>query len=45
MVGMKQKDASKLIDMEFVGQLRFCYDIAQYKLTEDYEDDLMMKTI
>ena len=44
MADTTKNDPSKLIDLEFVNQLRFCHSIEKHRETEDYEDDLMMKT-
>mgnify|MGYP006100894687 CR=1 FL=1 len=43
---MAEKDPSKLIDLELVRLLKFCNDLKKkYKKTDEYEEDIMMKSI
>lgn len=43
---MAVKDPSKLIDLELIKLLKFCNDLKiKYKTTDEYEEDLMMKSI
>ena len=43
---MAEKDPSKLIDVERVRLLKFCNDLKKkYKKTDEYEEDIMMKSI
>ena len=43
---MAAKDPSKLIDLELIKLLKFCDDLKKkYKKTDEYEEDLMMKSI
>ena len=43
---MAEKDPSKLIDLELVRLLKFCHDLRKkYKGQEEYDEDLMMKSI
>lgn len=40
-----QVDPSKLIDLELVNLLRYCHELEQHKETEDYQDDIMLKSL
>ena len=40
-----EEDPSKLIDLELVNLLRYCYELKQHKETEEYQDDIMIKSI
>jgi hypothetical protein len=43
---MAAKDPSKLIDLELIKLLKFCDDLKlKHKKTDEYEEDLMMKSI
>lgn len=43
---MAEKDPSKLIDLELVNLLKFCNDLkVKHKQTDDYQEDLMMKSL
>jgi hypothetical protein len=36
-------DPSKLIDLELIKLLNYCYSLKEHKEQEDYEDELMLK--
>lgn len=38
-------DPTKLIDLELVNLLRYCHELLQNKENEEYQDDVMMKSI
>lgn len=38
-------DPSKLIDIELIKLLRYCKELEQHKETEDYQEDLMLKSL
>ena len=37
-------DPSKLIDLELVNLLRYCHELTSHKETEDYQDEIMLKS-
>ena len=41
----EEADPSKLIDLELVNLLRYCHELLQQKENEEYQDDVMMKSI
>ena len=38
-------DPSKLIDLELVNLLRYCHELTSHKETEDYQDEIMLKSL
>ena len=38
-------DPSKLIDLELVNLLRYCHELQSHKETEDYQDEIMLKSL
>ena len=38
-------DPSKLIDLELVNLLRYCHELGHHKETEDYQDEIMLKSL
>ena len=38
-------DPSKLIDLELVNLLRYCHELQAHKETEDYQDEIMLKSL
>lgn len=38
-------DPSKLIDLELVNLLRYCHELTRHKETEDYQDEIMLKSL
>ena len=38
-------DPSKLIDLELVNLLRYCHELMSHKETEDYQDEIMLKSL
>ena len=40
-----QEDPSKLIDLELVNLLRYCHELQMNKDSDDYQDEIMMKSI
>jgi len=39
------EDPSNLIDLELVNLLRYCHELCAHKETEEYEDEIMLKSI
>jgi len=40
-----EEDPSKLIDLELVNLLRYCHELLQHKETDDYQDEIMLKSL
>ena len=40
-----EEDPSKLIDLELVNLLRYCHELMQQKENEEYQDEVMLKSI
>lgn len=45
MAGDNVVDPSKLIDLELVNLLRYCHELAHHKDSEDYQDEIMLKSL
>ena len=45
MMNNDASDPSKLIDLELVNLLRYCHDLQKNRDTEDYQDDVMLKSL
>ena len=45
MIGDTEVDPSKLIDLELVNLLRYCHELLAHKDDEDYQDEIMLKSI
>ena len=45
MAGDNVVDPSKLIDLELVNLLRYCHELAHHKDAEDYQDEIMLKSL
>lgn len=45
MANTDASDPSKLIDLELVNLLRYCADLQEKKTTDEYEDEIMMKSL
>lgn len=41
----QQTDPSKLIDLELINLLKYCYNLAKLKDNDDYQEEIMMKSI
>jgi len=44
-IGGETSDPSKLIDLELINLLRYCNELKQYKENDDYQEDIMLKSI
>lgn len=40
-----EEDPSKLIDLELVNLLRYCNELQQQKESDEYQDEIMLKSI
>ena len=45
MMNSDASDPGKLIDLELVNLLRYCNDLQQHRENEEYQDDIMLKSL
>ena len=41
----KETDPSKLIDLELINLLKYCYTLTRFKDEDNYQEEVMMKSI
>jgi len=41
----QQIDPTKLIDIELINLLKYCYNLTKLKDNDDYQEELIMKSI